>query len=63
MTKTMKSDTIKIAKHWNLVVYYDKASRSWFGFYTDNTGHQIGDAWSAPTRDEILIFRPTIWNE
>ena len=41
-----------------LEVYYDRQTRAWWAFYTDNAGIQIGDAWFGPTRDDVLIFRP-----
>jgi len=51
-------------------VYYDRASKSWVGFYfsretDESTGinrayRQVGDAWYAHNRDEILIHRPEV---
>jgi len=41
-----------------LEVYYDRATRSWWGFYEDGEGTQLAPGWFGFTRDEVLIHRP-----
>jgi hypothetical protein len=51
-TSTRLSPTV------TLEVYYDRATRSWWGFYADGEGTQLTPAWFGFTRDEVLIHRP-----
>lgn len=49
---------IQVSPMVQLVTYYDRQSRSWWAFYRDAmTGNQLGSAWNAATREEVLIFR------
>ena len=41
-----------------MVVYYDRSLRTWWAYYTDNDGFQLGDAWFGFKRDEVLVQRP-----
>jgi len=43
-----------------LVVYYDRTSRAWWGFYVDQNGDQIGEAWNNVSRDYLLLTRPAV---
>lgn len=37
------------------VIYFDRGTRAWWGYWTTRDGDQIGDAISAHSRDECLI--------
>lgn len=52
-----KGSSIPLPGGMTLEVYYDRETRSWWGFYGNN-GVQIGDAWFGFTRDEVLVHRP-----
>jgi hypothetical protein len=53
-------DVIGVTDRVVMEVYYDRASRSWWAFYADREGYQIGDAWFGFTRDEVLVHRPAM---
>ena len=53
-------DVIGVSKHVVMEVYYDRTSRSWWAFYANREGYQIGDAWHGFTRDEVLVHRPAM---
>lgn len=59
MTRTEQS--FHITPTIGMQVYYDGASKSWVGFYfSRENDEQVGDAWYAHRRDEILIHRPEV---
>jgi len=37
-------------------VYYDRPTRSWWGYWMDDEGNQVGDAVNAASRDWVLIY-------
>jgi hypothetical protein len=54
-----KEQTLPVTRDIAMIGYYDKSRKCWWGFYVDRkTGEQIGDAWNAYTRDNLLLFRP-----
>lgn len=52
----------------SLEVWYDRQSQSWWAGYFDASEtpagvpvhHQIGDAWFGPSRDYVLVHRPSL---
>lgn len=36
-------------------VYYDRASRSWWGYWMNKEGDQLADALFAHQRDDLLV--------
>jgi hypothetical protein len=36
-------------------VYYDRPTRSWWGYWQDAQGNQLGDAVFAHSRDDCLL--------
>lgn len=58
---TRNAEILRITPSLAMHVFYDKALKSWVGFYYSRVMlEQVGDAWYAHSRDEILIFRPEI---
>ena len=62
---TRNDQNFQIAPNIGLQIYYEKMARAWWGFYYNiETDEQIGEAWHAFRRDDVLIFRPevTAWH-
>lgn len=56
-----EEQTFHITPEIGMQIYYDKAGRTWWGFYfSRETDQQIGDAWSEYRRDDVLLFRPQV---
>lgn len=37
------------------VIYYDRSSKTWYGYWIDKTGNQLHESINAHTRDQVLI--------
>jgi hypothetical protein len=57
-TSLTTGTTIAVNPFVQIVVYYERGSRSWWAYYIDAAGNQIGEAWYGSTRDEVLVQRP-----
>lgn len=51
---------LRVSPAFTLDAWYDKPSRTWWAAYYTPAGDQHGPAWHGATRDEVLIFRPSI---
>ena len=60
VTQQQIGTTIAVTSLVQMVIYYERSARSWYAYYTDNEGNQIGQAWFDCSRDNVLIQRPDI---
>lgn len=50
--------SIRVTASVTMNVFYNRHDRSWWAFYADAEGNQLGAAWFGFSRDEVLVHRP-----